>query len=136
MLAFLLFIFGKIVIIRPHPILISVEIFMARVTVEDCIKNVKNRFELVILAAKRSRELSTGSEPTLAKDNDKNPVIALREIAKETISCANLRDSIVSSMQRHQLFDESEEDLDHSFQDALSEKGPSKKAPSLINERS
>lgn len=96
-------------------------LFMARVTVEDCIKTVKNRFELVVLSARRSRDLSTGSEPTVPKDNDKNPVISLREIAKQTISCANIKDSIISSMQKHQLSDESEADLDSSFKESLSE---------------
>lgn len=64
---------------------------MARVTVEDCIERVKNRFELILLAAKRSRDLKLGMPPTLSKDNDKNPIIALREIAEDTISLDALK---------------------------------------------
>ena len=58
---------------------------MARVTVEDCIKSVKNRFELVMLASQRARSLSSGSELTVDRDNDKNPVVALREIAEDKL---------------------------------------------------
>ena len=63
---------------------------MARVTVEDCVERIPNRFELVIMAAQRSRELSVGSELTVERDNDKNPVVALREIADETIETSEL----------------------------------------------
>ncbi|AQS88346.1 DNA-directed RNA polymerase subunit omega [Neoasaia chiangmaiensis NBRC 101099] len=73
---------------------------MARVTVEDCIEKVPNRFELVLLAAQRARGLSRGEEMTLSRDNDKNPVVALREIAEETVGLDNLREGIVRSLAR------------------------------------
>jgi DNA-directed RNA polymerase subunit omega len=84
---------------------------MARVTVEDCVDKVPNRFELVLLAAHRARELSSGSPLTVDRDNDKNPVVALREIADETLTATQLRES---SIQRHQNqieVDEPEEDV-------------------------
>ena len=73
---------------------------MARVTVEDCVDKVPNRFDLVLLAAQRAREISGGAEITIDRDRDKNPVVALREIADETISPASLKESVVSSLQR------------------------------------
>jgi DNA-directed RNA polymerase subunit omega len=83
---------------------------MARVTVEDCVDKVSNRFELVMLAAHRSREMSAGSEPTVESDNDKNPVIALREIAEETVTVDGLQDGLVRSLQKFVEVDEPEED--------------------------
>lgn len=73
---------------------------MARVTVEDCVLNVPNRFELVAFAAKRAREISAGSNITVARDNDKNPVVALREIAENNLNLDNLKESIVKTLQR------------------------------------
>ena len=73
---------------------------MARVTVEDCVERVTNRFELVLLAGQRSRSISAGGELTVARDNDKNPVVALREIADETIELDDLRDSLVKGLQK------------------------------------
>ena len=73
---------------------------MARVTVEDCVDKVPNRFDLVLLAAQRAREISGGAEIRIDRDRDKNPVVALREIADETISPASLKESVVSSLQR------------------------------------
>lgn len=73
---------------------------MARVTVEDCIEKVPNRFELVLLAAQRARGLARGEEMTLERDNDKNPVVALREIAEEKLNLGTLKDSIVRSLAR------------------------------------
>jgi DNA-directed RNA polymerase subunit omega len=73
---------------------------MARVTVEDCIDKVPNRFDLVLLAAHRARAISSGAELTLERDRDKNPVVALREIAEETISPNFLTESMVLSMQK------------------------------------
>ena len=73
---------------------------MARVTVEDCIEQVPNRFDLVLLAAHRSRMIREGSPITVDRDNDKNPVIALREIAAETVNIGNLNDGIVKKLQR------------------------------------
>ncbi|GEQ98818.1 hypothetical protein JCM17844_24550 [Iodidimonas gelatinilytica] len=83
---------------------------MARVTVEDCVDKVTNRFELVLFAAQRSRQISSGAAPQVERDNDKNPVIALREIAEEVSSPAALRESVIQSMQKHVEVDEPEED--------------------------
>jgi DNA-directed RNA polymerase subunit omega len=73
---------------------------MARVTVEDCIDKVSNRFDLVLLAAQRAREISGGAELTVDRDRDKNPVVALREIAEQTVRPDNLKESLVTSLQR------------------------------------
>ncbi len=73
---------------------------MARVTVEDCVQRIPNRFELVLLAAQRARNLSRGEELTVERDDDKNPVVALREIAEETISIAKLEQDLVKSLSR------------------------------------
>jgi DNA-directed RNA polymerase subunit omega len=83
---------------------------MARITVEDCVLKVPNRFELVMLAAQRSRAVSAGAPLTLDRDNDKNPVVALREIADETVSLDTLRQQMVSGLQKHVEVDEPEED--------------------------
>ncbi|MCC5971504.1 MAG: DNA-directed RNA polymerase subunit omega [Pararhodobacter sp.] len=83
---------------------------MARVTVEDCVDKVPNRFELVILAAHRARELAAGSPITVDRDNDKNPVVALREIADETQSSDSLRERLIESMQTQIEVDMPEED--------------------------
>lgn len=68
---------------------------MARVTVEDCIREIPNRFDLVLLAAQRGRQISAGSPLTVSRDNDKNPVVALREIAEKTISLEELQESLI-----------------------------------------
>ncbi len=83
---------------------------MARVTVEDCVDKVPNRFELVMLAAHRAREISSGSAATVDRDNDKNPVVALREIADETQSSDDLRERLIESNQNQIEIDEPEED--------------------------
>ncbi len=83
---------------------------MARVTVEDCVDKVPNRFELVMLAAHRAREISAGSAPTVNRDNDKNPVVSLREIADETQSADDLRERLIESNQSQIEVDEPEED--------------------------
>jgi DNA-directed RNA polymerase subunit omega len=85
---------------------------MARVTVEDCVLKVPNRFELVLLAAQRAREVTSGAPLTLDRDDDKNPVVALREIADETIQLDHLKDSLVRGMQKHIEIDEPEETPD------------------------
>jgi DNA-directed RNA polymerase subunit omega len=85
---------------------------MARVTVEDCVVKVPNRFELVLLAAQRAREVTSGAPLTLDRDDDKNPVVALREIAEETIQLQHLKDSLVRGMQKHVEMDEPEETPD------------------------
>ncbi|NBT85813.1 MAG: DNA-directed RNA polymerase subunit omega [Alphaproteobacteria bacterium] len=89
---------------------------MARVTVEDCIVNIPNRFELVLIAARRAREIAAGASLTVARDNDKNPVVALREISEETISLTALRESIIKGMQRNVFIDDTESDLDEELQ--------------------
>jgi DNA-directed RNA polymerase subunit omega len=85
---------------------------MARVTVEDCVVKVPNRFELVLLAAQRAREVTSGAPLTVDRDDDKNPVVALREIADETIQLIQLKDSLVRGMQKHIEMDEPEETPD------------------------
>ncbi len=83
---------------------------MARVTVEDCVDKVPNRFELVMLAAHRAREIQSGSPLTVERDNDKNPVVSLREIAEETQSADALRERMIESYQTQIEVDEPEED--------------------------
>lgn len=81
---------------------------MARVTVEDCVDKVPNRFELVLLSAHRARAMSAGAELTVDRDNDKNPVVALREIAERTIVPVDLREDLIGSMQKRVETDEPE----------------------------
>jgi DNA-directed RNA polymerase subunit omega len=83
---------------------------MARVTVEDCIDKVENRFELVLLASHRARLVSQGAAITIDRDNDKNPVVALREIAEETLSPDDLKEDLIHSLQKHVEVDEPEPD--------------------------
>ncbi len=83
---------------------------MARVTVEDCVDKVENRFDLVLLASHRARMIAAGSPPTLPRDNDKNPVISLREIAEETVSAGDLMEDLIHSLQQHVEVDEPEPD--------------------------
>ena len=83
---------------------------MARVTVEDCVDKVPNRFALVMLAAHRAREISAGAELTVDRDNNKNPVVSLREIAEETQSADSLRERMIESNQTQIEVDEPEED--------------------------
>jgi DNA-directed RNA polymerase subunit omega len=79
---------------------------MARVTVEDCVDKIPNRFDLVLMAAQRARQISGGAELTLDRDRDKNPVVALREIAEETVRPDHLKESVITSMQKVQIDDE------------------------------
>jgi DNA-directed RNA polymerase subunit omega len=81
---------------------------MARVTVEDCIDKVENRFDLVLLASHRARMISSGAPITVERDNDKNPVVALREIAEQTIAPDDLREELVHSLQKYVEVDEPE----------------------------
>jgi DNA-directed RNA polymerase subunit omega len=81
---------------------------MARVTVEDCIDKVENRFELVLLAGHRARLISQGAPITVARDNDKNPVVALREIAEESLAPEDLKEDLIHSLQKHVEVDEPE----------------------------
>jgi DNA-directed RNA polymerase subunit omega len=85
---------------------------MARVTVEDCVLKIPNRFQLVMMAAQRSRELSVGGELTVDRDNDKNPVVALREIADETVPLDELENAVVEGLQRNIDVDELAEEED------------------------
>jgi DNA-directed RNA polymerase subunit omega len=82
---------------------------MARVTVEDCIDKLPNRFELVLLSAHRARMISQGAPPTVERDNDKNPVVALREIADESVNTDDLREEYIHAMQKHVEVDEPEQ---------------------------
>ncbi|MCT4656796.1 MAG: DNA-directed RNA polymerase subunit omega [Cohaesibacter sp.] len=81
---------------------------MARVTVEDCVDKVDNRFELVLLSGHRARMISSGSAITVDRDNDKNPVVALREIADETVSPGDLKEDLIHSLQKYVEVDEPE----------------------------
>lgn len=83
---------------------------MARVTVEDCVMKIPNRFELVLLAGQRARDISAGGRLTVERDNDKNPVVALREIADETIHLESLKASLVQGLQKQVDVDEPEEE--------------------------
>lgn len=84
---------------------------MARVTVEDCVLKIPNRFDLVMLAAQRARDISSGTPLTVERDNDKNPVVSLREIAGESIDIENLAESLIQGMQKYVEVDEPEEDI-------------------------
>ena len=86
---------------------------MARVTIEDCITKIPSRFKLVMLAARRARDISVGAELTLERDRDKNPVVALREIAEDTVSLEGLEETIVQTLQK---FVESEEPEDEAVE--------------------
>ena len=83
---------------------------MARVTVEDCVDKIENRFELVLLASHRSRMISAGAEIVVQRDNDKNPVVALREIADKKVSSEDLKEDFIHSMQKYVEVDEPEAD--------------------------
>ena len=98
---------------------------MARVTVEDCIVKIPNRFKLVMIAAQRSRELSKGLDLTVERDNDKNPVVALREIAEDTVDLEDLEVSLIRGEQKHIDVDEQADEGDDflAVEDAFSEPG-------------
>jgi len=83
---------------------------MARVTVEDCVVKIPNRFELVAMAAQRARNISAGAALTIDRDNDKNPVVALREIAEETVPLEELEEAVIKGLQTYVEMDEPEED--------------------------
>ena len=112
---------------------------MARVTVEDCIDKVDNRFELVLLAGHRARQISSGADITIDRDNDKNPVVALREIADETLSPADLKEDLIHSLQKHVEVDEPEVEaeeeinvLDYADQSATADEIVAD-APGMVN---
>ena len=85
---------------------------MARVTVEDCVEKIPNRFELVMVAAQRARKIGSGAPLTIERDNDKNPVVALREIAGEKVDTDNLKEELLRSHQRMVAYEEEEESID------------------------
>ncbi len=91
---------------------------MARVTVEDCVDKVPNRFDLILLAAQRARQISSGADLTIDRDRDKNPVVALREIAEQTVKPTELEESIVTSLQRVRIDEEDETEELSSLSDA------------------
>jgi DNA-directed RNA polymerase subunit omega len=86
------------------------EAAMARVTVEDCVDKIPNRFDLVLFAAQRARQISGGADLTIDRDRDKNPVVALREIAEETVKPKHLEESVISGLQKVQIDDDDEAD--------------------------
>jgi DNA-directed RNA polymerase subunit omega len=91
---------------------------MARVTVEDCVDKVPNRFDLILFAAQRARQISSGADLTINRDRDKNPVVALREIAETTVKPNELEESIVNSLQRVRIDEEDETEELSSLSDA------------------
>ena len=91
---------------------------MARVTVEDCVDKIPNRFDLVLLAAQRAREISGGAELTIDRDRDKNPVVALREIAEETVKPKDMKEAIVTNLQKVRIDEEDETEELGSLSDA------------------
>ncbi len=91
---------------------------MARVTVEDCVDKVPNRFDLVLFAAQRARQVSGGADLTIERDRDKNPVVALREIAEETVKPKDLQEAIVGNLQKVQIDEEDETEELSSLSDA------------------
>jgi DNA-directed RNA polymerase subunit omega len=91
---------------------------MARVTVEDCVDKVSNRFDLILFAAQRARQISSGADLTIDRDRDKNPVVALREIAETTVKPNELEESIVNSLQRVRIDEEDETEELSSLSDA------------------
>jgi DNA-directed RNA polymerase subunit omega len=95
---------------------------MARITVEDCVTRVPNRFELVMLAAQRARDVSAGAPLTVDRDNDKNPVVALREIAEGTVELDHLRYELIHGLRRHvEIEDQPDDDLLMAYQEQLVE---------------
>jgi len=98
---------------------------MARITVEDCVTRVPNRFELVMLAAQRARDVSAGAPLTVERDNDKNPVVALREIADGTVELDHLRYELIHGLRRHVEIEDQPDDLMMAYQDhPMVEAGP------------
>jgi DNA-directed RNA polymerase subunit omega len=102
---------------------------MARVTVEDCVDKVDNRFDLVLLAAHRARAISSGAEILVERDNDKNPVVALREIAKEVLEPEDLREDLIHSLQKYVEVDEPEPEPVPLIESAASAGGETAESP-------
>ena len=93
---------------------------MARVTVEDCVSKIPNRFQLVVLAGQRARDIAAGSELLVDRDEDKNPVVALREIAEDKVAPEDLMEAVVTGLQRHADTDELEEESDENLSENIS----------------
>ena len=109
---------------------------MARVTVEDCVLKVPNRFELVVLAAQRARDVAAGAPLSVDRDNDKDPVVALREIADETIDLGVLKNALVKGLQKTVESDEPEEEIVDflaSEQELLRDRGPAEEGSDEIS---
>ena len=104
---------------------------MARVTVEDCIEKVPNRFELVMMAAQRTRKIGTGAPLTVDRDNDKNPVVSLREIAEETVDIGDLKEELIKNHQ-HVIEMDDEEDVKEAVEKLKEEFRINTNYPSLI----
>src|SRR6185437_1100352 len=94
---------------------------MARVTVEDCVDKIPNRFDLVLLAAQRARQISGGADLTVDRDRDKNPVVALREIADVTVKPRDLEEAVVTNLQKVRIDEEDETEELASLSEARSE---------------
>ena len=110
---------------------------MARVTVEDCVDKIPNRFDLVLMSAHRARQLSGGADPLVDRDRDKNPVVALREIAETKLDQAILKDSLISGMQKHADIDKPEEvnemaELEQELAAALAQGGAEAAQPKAL----
>lgn len=110
---------------------------MARVTVEDCVTRVPNRFDLVLLGARRARDIASGAPLSLERDNDKNPVVALREIAETKLDQAALKDLLISGMQKHADIDKPEEvnemaELEQELAAALAQGGAEAAQPKAL----
>jgi DNA-directed RNA polymerase subunit omega len=101
---------------------------MARVTVEDCVTRVPNRFELVLVAAQRARDISSGATLTVDRDDDKNPVVALREIADVTVDVDHLQNALVTGLQKQAEIDEPEEDRELTLADETWPRGAGERA--------
>ena len=93
---------------------------MARVTVEDCVTKISNRFELVVLAGQRARDITAGAEILVERDKDKNPVVALREIAEDKVAPEELLEAVVTSLQRYADTDEPEQEGDEDVAETIS----------------
>ena len=110
---------------------------MARITVEDCIDKFPSRFELVLVASNRARKLHSGETPTVERDNDKNTVIALREIAEETITVERLKNDLIEEYQTNTFTDDEElNEIEDNSDDSQSEKGVLENDPTIQDQES
>ena len=109
---------------------------MARITVEDCVDKVPNRFDLVLLASHRARQVSQGAPLLVDRDNDKNPVVALREIAEEKLSPGDLKEDLIHSLQRHVEVDEPEADVLPQLESSAPAPAPAEGEPATFDQMS